>query len=118
MGTSPAEVDFPFCPADELPPLVLPAGVELELDPPDVEVLEVLPVLELLLPLVLLFVDVVCCPDWVLTPPVPRAADRRRLSAAAASPSDWLYAVSGASRHTTATAQIVWVRVRMEGAPP
>lgn len=110
-GTSPAEVDFPFCPADALPPLVLPAGVELVLDPPDVEVLDVLELLVLL-------VDVVCCPDWVLTPPVPRAADRRRLSAAAASPSDWLYAVSGASRHTTATAQIVWVRVRMEGAPP
>jgi hypothetical protein len=112
-GTSPAEVDFPFCPADALPPLVLPvAPVELEVDPPDVEVLE------LLLPLVLLFVDVVCCPDWVLTPPVPRVAARRRLSAAAASPSDWLFAASGASRHTTATAQKVRVRVRMEGAPP
>jgi hypothetical protein len=99
--------------SDALPPLVLPvADVELELDPPDVEVLEVL------LLLVLLFVDVVCCPDWVLTPPVPRVAARRRLSAAAASPSDWLYAVSGASRHTTATAQMVGVRVRMEGAPP
>jgi hypothetical protein len=110
-GTSPAEVDFPFCPV-ALPPLVPP--VELELDPPDVVVLEVL---ELLLPLVLLFVDVVC-PDWVLTPPVPRVAARRRLSAAAASPSDWLYAASGASRHTTATAQKVRVRVRMEGAPP
>ena len=84
---------------------------------PDVVVLEVLEVLELLLPLVLLFVDVVC-PDWVLTPPVPRVAARRRLSAAAASPSDWLYAASGASRHTTATAQKVRVRVRMEGAPP
>ena len=113
-GTSPAEVDFPFCPVDALPPLVL-LPVELELDPPDVVVLEVL---ELLLPLVLLFVDVVCCPDWVLTPPVPRVAARRRLSAAAASPSDWLYAASGASRHTTATAQKVRVRVRMEGAPP
>jgi hypothetical protein len=51
------------------------AGVELELDPPDVEVLEGLAVLELLLALVL-FVDVVCCPDWVLTPPVPRVAAR------------------------------------------
>jgi hypothetical protein len=96
---------------------VLSVVVELELDPPDVEVAEVLDVLELLLPLVLL-VDVVCCPDGVLTPPVPRAAARRRLSAAAAAPSPWLYAVSGASRQTTATAQIVRVRVRMEGAPP
>jgi hypothetical protein len=96
---------------------VLPvASVELEDDPPDVEVLEVL-VLEVL-ELLLLFVDVVCCPDWVLTPPVPRVAARRRLSAAAAAPSDWLYAASGASRHTTATTQIVRVRVRMEGAPP
>jgi hypothetical protein len=94
------------------------AVVELELDPPDVEVAEVLDVLELLLPLVLLLVDVVCCPDWVLAAPVPRVAARRRLSAAAAAPSPWLYAVSGASRHRTAAAQIVGVRVRMEGAPP
>ena len=96
-------------------------SVELELDPADVEVLELEPlIVEVLevLELALVFVDVVCCPDWVLTPPVPRVAARRRLSAAAASPSDWLYAASGASRHTTATAQIVRVRVRMEGAPP
>jgi hypothetical protein len=106
-GTSPAEVDFPPCAV--LPPLVLPdVPVELELDPPDVDVLELL-----LLP----FVDVVCP---VLTPPVPvpAAAALRRLSAAAAAPSDWLYAVSGASTQKTAIAQVDRVRMRMEGAPP
>jgi hypothetical protein len=50
MGSSPDEVDFPPCPV--LPPDVL---VELALDPPDDEVLEVLEVL-----LLLVFVDVVC----------------------------------------------------------
>ena len=126
-GTSDDEVDLPFCTAAALPPLVLPEVVELEVDPTDVavlevlevlEVLDVLEVLEVLLPSVLLLVVVVCWPDCVLTLPVPRAAALRRLSAAAAAPSDWLYAVNGASAHNTATAQIVWVRMRMEGAPP
>jgi hypothetical protein len=106
VGTSPAEVDLPPC-------AVLPPDadvVELVLDPPEVEELE-------LLVLVLLFVDVVCDPVWVLTPPVALFVVLRRLSAAAASPSDWLYAVNGASRQTTANAQ-VGIRVRMEGAPP
>jgi hypothetical protein len=118
MGTSDDEVDLPFCPAAAPPPLVLPEVVEVEIDPPDVVVLEVLEVLEVLSPSVLLVVVVVCWPDCVLTPPVPRAAALRRLSAVAASPSDWLYAVNGASVHNTATAQIVWVRMRMGGAPP
>jgi hypothetical protein len=107
VGTSPAEVDLPPCAV--LPPDA-DVVVELVLDPPEVEVLE-------LLVLVLLFVDVVCDPVWVLTPPVALFVVLRRLSAAAASPSDWLYAVNGASRQTTANAQ-VGIRVRMEGAPP
>jgi hypothetical protein len=85
--------------------------VDVVLEPPEVELLEVLP------ELVLLFVDVVCDPVWVLTPPVGRAAVLRRLSAAAASPSDWPNAANGASKQTRATAQ-VGIRVRMEGAPP
>ena len=107
----------PTFPGVDLPPCaVLPPDevVELVLDPPDVEVLEVLEVLVVLA----VFVDVVCDPVLVLTPPAGRAVARRRLSAAAASPSDWLYAAKGASRQPMATAQVVRVRVRMEGAPP